>query len=61
VAERARVNVTRAIRTAIGRIEEVLPELGRHLDRSVQTGYYCRYEPPAGEVVALAAEVFTPR
>ena len=50
-AERARVNVTRAIRTAINRIEEVLPELGRHLDRSVRTGFFCRYEPAADDAV----------
>ena len=61
IAERARLNVTRAIRTAIARIEDVLPELGRHLDRSVRTGYFCRYEPPDGEPVALTTEVFIVR
>jgi len=43
-AERARVNVTRALRGAIARIEEVLPALGRHLDRCVRTGTFCVYE-----------------
>jgi hypothetical protein len=60
-AERARVNVTRAIRTAIARIEEVLPGLGRHLDRSVQTGCFCRYEPSAADAVDWREEVFTAR
>jgi hypothetical protein len=47
-AERARVNVTRAIRAAIARVGEVSPELGQYLDRQVRTGFYCAYEPPAG-------------
>ncbi len=29
----------------IGRIEAVLPDLGSHLDRSIVTGTYCRYQP----------------
>jgi tetratricopeptide (TPR) repeat protein len=44
-AERARVNVQRRIRDAIGRIESHHPELAKHLDRSVRTGTYCAYEP----------------
>ncbi|MGB9378540.1 MAG: hypothetical protein WCB04_13615 [Mycobacteriales bacterium] len=44
-AEKARLNVTRAIRTAIGRIGEVQPALGRHLDRQVRTGLFCCYQP----------------
>jgi hypothetical protein len=43
--ERARKAVSARIRDAIARIEAVLPELGRHLDRSVTTGVACRYEP----------------
>jgi hypothetical protein len=43
--ERARLNVTRAVRAAIGRIAEGLPEAGAALDRRVRTGIYCRYEP----------------
>jgi tetratricopeptide (TPR) repeat protein len=49
--ERARLNVTRALRTAIARIEQPLPELGRHLDRSVRTGVFCSYAPAADESV----------
>ena len=44
-AERARVNVTRAIRSALARIEEHHPELGRHLKRTVHTGTFCVYQP----------------
>ncbi|GAA0479229.1 hypothetical protein Ade02nite_39950 [Paractinoplanes deccanensis] len=44
-AERARKAVTARIRDAIKRIEEVLPALGRHLDRTVRTGHLCRYDP----------------
>ncbi|WP_166459491.1 ATP-binding protein [Amycolatopsis pithecellobii] len=44
-AERARVNVTRAIRTAIRRIADRAPELGANLDATVRTGAHCRYDP----------------
>ena len=44
-SERARINVTRAIRTAIERIRAELPVLGEHLDRRVRTGYFCSYDP----------------
>jgi hypothetical protein len=43
--ERARLNVTRAVRSAITRISEGLPQAGAALDRRVRTGIYCRYEP----------------
>jgi hypothetical protein len=44
-AERARLNVTRALRSAIARIEEALPELDKLLGRQIRTGVYCAYEP----------------
>jgi tetratricopeptide (TPR) repeat protein len=44
-AERARLNVTRAVRTVVRKIQAECPVLGRHLDRSVQTGLFCAYEP----------------
>lgn len=44
-AERARKAVAARLRDAIQRIGEVLPELGGHLERSIRTGGYCRYEP----------------
>jgi tetratricopeptide (TPR) repeat protein len=42
-AERARVNVTKAIRAAIRRIAEHDPALGEHLTRTVRTGTFCVY------------------
>jgi tetratricopeptide (TPR) repeat protein len=44
-SERARINVQRHLKKAIGAIAAQLPELGRHLERSVRTGIYCCYEP----------------
>lgn len=44
-SERARVGVTRTIRSAIARIAEAHPVLGAHLDMTVRTGTYCAYEP----------------
>jgi non-specific serine/threonine protein kinase len=48
-AERARVNVTRAIRTALKRISEHDPVLGRRLGGAIRTGTFCVYDPAAGE------------
>jgi len=48
-AERARVNVTRAIRTALKRLSEHDPVLGRRLGAAIRTGTFCVYEPPPGE------------
>jgi hypothetical protein len=50
-AERARLNVTRALRAAISRIEESVPDLGAHLDRRVRTGVFCAYEPTPDDAV----------
>jgi hypothetical protein len=44
-AERARVNVTRAIRIVLRRIASQHPELGEHLRRTIRTGTYCLYAP----------------
>jgi hypothetical protein len=45
-AERARVNVTKAIRTAIRQIGRHSPALADHLTTSVRTGRFCAYAPP---------------
>ena len=51
-AERARLNVTRALRTAIARIAEVSPAAAGVLDRRIRTGIFCAYEPaPDDEAV----------
>jgi len=47
--ERARVNVTRAIRTALKRIAEHDAALSRSLGSAIRTGTYCVYEPPPGD------------
>jgi eukaryotic-like serine/threonine-protein kinase len=44
-AERARVSVTRAIRSALARIQEHSPALGDHLERTIHTGTFCSYGP----------------
>jgi len=43
--EKARLNVTRTIRHAIGYLETTFPELAAHLDESIVTGVSCSYEP----------------
>jgi tetratricopeptide (TPR) repeat protein len=44
-AERARLNVSRAIRAAMAHLAEANPALGRHLSATVRTGRYCAYTP----------------
>jgi predicted ATPase len=44
-AERARSAATFRIRTAIRKVGEVHPDLGRHLTNSVRTGLWCSYQP----------------
>ena len=46
--ERARVNVTRTLRSAVDRIASVAPSAGAHLASSIRTGRACRYEPAPG-------------
>lgn len=43
--ERARVNVTRAVKAAIERIAEHDRALGHHLSSTVRTGTFCSYRP----------------
>lgn len=50
-SERARLNVTRAIRSAIRRIGEGHPDLEGHLTASVKTGTFCSYAPERGDTV----------
>ncbi len=44
-AERARVNITRAIRAALARIRAHSPALADHLDATIHTGTFCSYAP----------------
>lgn len=45
-AERARVNVTKQVKSAIRRISDADPELGAHLRSTVRTGAFCVYAAP---------------
>jgi tetratricopeptide (TPR) repeat protein len=51
-AERARVNVTRAIKSALDRIQQHSPSLGRHLVATVRTGSFCSYQPDPRSTVS---------
>jgi tetratricopeptide (TPR) repeat protein len=52
VAEKARLNVTRALRAAVATLSDALPDAGAVLDRRVRTGLFCAYEPhPDDEVL----------
>ena len=44
-AERARLNVTRAVKAALQKISEREASLGALLDRRVKTGLFCSYSP----------------
>jgi hypothetical protein len=45
--ERARVAATKALTTAIDRIRACDEPVGRHLQRTIQTGLSCTYQPDA--------------
>ena len=47
-SERARVNVTRTLRSALDRICAAAPRAGAHLQASIRTGLECRYDPAPG-------------
>jgi hypothetical protein len=50
-AERARLNVTRAIQAAMRNLDRANPALGRHLSSTIRTGRYCSYTPdPRAEI-----------
>lgn len=55
-SERARKAVSARIRDAIAQVATVAPSLAAHLDRSVQTGLRCVYDPGAGETVRWSVE-----
>ncbi len=44
-SERARINVTRAIKIALERIAEHNPALAALLTKSIRTGAFCSYTP----------------
>ncbi len=57
VSERARQSVTKAIKSALKRIRREHEELGRHLEATLHTGLFCRYEPDARLAVHWRVEV----
>jgi hypothetical protein len=52
-SERARINVTRRLKDAVARIADVDAVIGRHLERSIQTGTYCCYHEKSQESASL--------
>jgi hypothetical protein len=52
VAERARLNVTRAIKAAEEMITALNPLLGGHLRSTIRTGTFCVYQPDPGDRVS---------
>jgi hypothetical protein len=56
-AERARVNVTRALKREIRRIGEQDARLGRELSTTVRTGTFCAYEPDPRHPVEWRVDV----
>ena len=44
-AERARLNVTKAIKSVLTKIAQHNDELGRHLSVTIRTGTFCSYKP----------------
>jgi len=44
-AERARINVTRAIKAVLDRITENSPPLAKHFEATLHTGTFCSYVP----------------
>ena len=60
-AERARLNVTRAVRTAIARIQQADRLAGDALDRDVRTGTFCVYVAEANETVIWTVPTATRR
>jgi tetratricopeptide (TPR) repeat protein len=56
-AERARVNVTRALKREIRRIADEDARLGRELSTTVRTGTFCAYEPDPRHPVQWRVDV----
>ena len=44
-SERARASVSKAVHSALRRLDDHHPELGRHLSLAVRTGTFCTYDP----------------
>ena len=55
-AERARVNVTRAIGSVLRKIAQSCPVIGRHLEQRVETGTFCSYDPVPDDAIDWRSE-----
>jgi hypothetical protein len=55
-AERARVSVTKAIRSTIKRISEQDAALAREFENTIRTGTFCLYRPDVRRPVAWRVE-----
>ena len=51
-SERARLSVSRAIKTAIEQVGKNSPALERYLKVTIRTGTFCRYDPPPHDPVS---------
>jgi hypothetical protein len=52
--ERARSTVSQRVRAALRHIDDVHPELGRHLRNSIRTGVWCSYRPESAVAWQIA-------
>jgi hypothetical protein len=57
--ERARSTVSQRIRGALRHVDDVHPELGRHLRNSVRTGVWCAYRPESAVEWRITTEAPT--
>jgi predicted ATPase len=60
-SERARLNVTRAIKAALQKISEQQAAMGDLLDRSIKTGSFCSYAPDPDNQVSWRFSMEGPR
>jgi len=47
--ENARTTVQKRIATVIDKLKEFLPTCGEFIEGHIETGKYCRYNPPTGD------------
>jgi hypothetical protein len=51
-AERTRLRIGKAIRSALSAIREHDPSLAHHLTTCIRTGYYCAYLPDPRQLMS---------
>lgn len=60
-AERARVNITKRIKTAIEKIAAGAPKLGRHLEATVKTGTFLSYDNRLEQTLEWEIRLYPPK